>query len=97
MIAPKNNFLLIAGTECSLLYWHYERPKKVIHFTLNDHYCAKFPHHTCLFFATTGNDDYVRIVSKNKLIRKLIFKENWKWEIEFTKKSLLIVASMYSI
>jgi hypothetical protein len=39
----------------------------------------------------------VRIVSKNKLIRKFEFRENWKWEIEFTKKSLLIVSSMHSI
>ncbi|CAD8113847.1 unnamed protein product [Paramecium sonneborni] len=98
-ISINNKWILIVGNDSKTLILDSKRLKLISQSKIceNQLYFIGFPQHTCQYYACSGMDEYVRLLTKNKLIRKIHFPENWKWQIEFTCQSILVVSSINSI
>ncbi|CAD8200200.1 unnamed protein product [Paramecium octaurelia] len=98
-VSPKNEWIVTTGNDSRALILDSKRLKLLSQYKVCDNqlYQVGFPYHTTQYYACSGMDEYVRILSKNKLIRKMKFPENWKWQIEFTCQSLLAISSINSI
>ncbi|CAD8117913.1 unnamed protein product [Paramecium sonneborni] len=98
-VSVKNDWIVMTGNDARVFILDTKRLKLISQQKISENqlYFTGFPQHTCQYYACSGMDEYVRILTKNKLIRKINFPQNWKWQIEFICQSILAVSSINSI